>query len=66
MASYVERVLDFMERVTKIPEIEKQIREDLEWAIETISTNKLYSSGLEGFDQLIQNSNSKGSGNTDS
>jgi len=49
MASYVERVLDFMERVTKIPEIEKQIREDVEWAIETISANKLYSGGLDGF-----------------
>ena len=49
MASYVERVLDFMERVTKIAEIDKQIREDVEWAIETISANKLYSGGLDGF-----------------
>jgi len=43
MASYVERVLDFMERVTKIPDIEKQIRDVVECAIETISGNKLYS-----------------------
>lgn len=49
MTSYVERVLDFMERVIKIEEIEKQIREDVEWAIETISENKLYKGGLDGF-----------------
>jgi Ion transport protein len=42
MASYVERVLDFFERLTKNPEIEKTLKEDVEWAIDIISANKLY------------------------
>lgn len=42
MASYVERVLDFLERLTKNAEIEKTLREDVEWAIDVISANKLY------------------------
>jgi hypothetical protein len=49
MTSYVERVLDFFERVIKLAEVDKQIREDVEWAIETISENKLYKGGLDGF-----------------
>jgi hypothetical protein len=49
MASYVERVLDFFERLSKNSEIEKTLREDVEWAIEVISANKLYQGGLEGF-----------------
>jgi hypothetical protein len=49
MASYVERVLDFFERLTKNPEIEKTLREDVEWAIDIISANKLYQGGFEGF-----------------
>lgn len=49
MASYVERVIDFFERLTKNPEIEKTLREDVEWAIDIISANKLYQGGFEGF-----------------
>lgn len=49
MASYVERVLDFFERLTKNGEIEKTLREDVEWAIDVISANKLYQGGFEGF-----------------
>ena len=49
MASYVERVLDFLERLTKNTEIEKTLREDVEWAIDVISANKLYQGGFEGF-----------------
>ena len=49
MASYVERVLDFFERLTKNGEIEKNLREDVEWAIDVISANKLYQGGFEGF-----------------
>lgn len=49
MASYVERVLDFFERLTKNSEIEKSLREDVEWAIDVISANKLYQGGFEGF-----------------
>jgi hypothetical protein len=49
MASYVERVLDFFERITKNEEIEKTLREDVEWAIDVISANKLYQGGFMGF-----------------
>lgn len=49
MASYVERVLDFFERLTKNQDIEKILREDVEWAIDVISANKLYQGGFEGF-----------------
>lgn len=49
MASYVERVLDFLERLSKNEEIDKILREDVEWAVEVISANKLYQGGLEGF-----------------
>lgn len=49
MASYVERVLDFLERLYKNSDIEKTLREDVEWAIEMISENKLYNGGFEGF-----------------
>ena len=52
MASYVERVLDFLERLTKNAEIEKTLREDVEWAIDVISANKLYQGGFEGFKLL--------------
>ena len=42
MSSYVERVLEYLERLTKNDEIEKTLREDVEWAIDMISGNKLY------------------------
>ena len=49
MASHVERVLDFFERLSKNADIEKTLREDVEWAIDVISANKLYQGGFEGF-----------------
>jgi hypothetical protein len=42
MSSYVEKVLDFLERHTVHPGVPKQLQEDLEWAIDVISANKLY------------------------
>ncbi len=42
MASYVERVLDFLERVAKNENVDKTLKEDVEWAIDMISANKLY------------------------
>jgi len=42
MASYVERVLDFFERLAKNENVDKILREDVEWAIDMISANKLY------------------------
>ena len=49
MASYVERVLDFLERLSKNEEIDKILREDVEWAVEVITANKLYQGGFDGF-----------------
>ena len=42
MSSYVERVLDFLEKHTANPEIPKTLQEDIQWAIDIISANKLY------------------------
>ena len=42
-------MLDFFERLSKNADIEKTLREDVEWAIDVISANKLYQGGFEGF-----------------
>ena len=47
MASYVERIIDFLERQAANPEIPKTLLEDIEWAIEIISTNQLYTGNLD-------------------
>jgi hypothetical protein len=47
MASYVERVLDFFERLSKNENVDKTLREDVEWAIEMISANKLYTGSID-------------------
>jgi hypothetical protein len=55
MASYVERVLDFFERLAKNENVDKTLREDVEWAIDMISANKLYTGTLDSlglYDQL--------------
>lgn len=49
MASYVERVLDFFERLMDNSDIPKHLKEDIQWAVDIISANKLYAGGLEGF-----------------
>lgn len=49
MASHVERVLDYMEKLITNPDIPKELQEDLQWAVDTISSNKLYKGGMEGF-----------------
>lgn len=49
MASYVERVLDYFERLTQNNDIPKHLKEDLQWAIDIISGNRLYVGGFEGF-----------------
>ena len=46
MCSYVERVIDLLEKLSKNQDIPKEIKEDIEWAIETISSNKLYKGEL--------------------
>ena len=46
MASHVERIIDLLERQIVNPEIPKMLMEDIEWAIEVISTNKLYTGNM--------------------
>ena len=46
MWSYVERVIDLLEKLSKNQDIPKEIKEDIEWAIETISSNRLYKGEL--------------------
>lgn len=47
MASYVERIIDFLERQAANPEMPKMLMEDIEWAVEVISANKLYTGSLD-------------------
>jgi len=49
IASYVERVLDFLEKLAENADVPKHLREDIQWAVDVISANKLYAGGLEGF-----------------
>jgi len=47
MASYVERVIDFLEKLSNNPELPKMLVEDIQWGIEVISANKLYTGNLD-------------------
>jgi hypothetical protein len=47
MASHVERLIDFLERCMTNQDLPKVLLEDIEWAIETISANKLYAGNLD-------------------
>lgn len=49
MASYVEKVLDLFEKLAVNPDIPKHLQEDINWAIDVISANKLYVGSFEGF-----------------
>lgn len=49
MSSYVERVLDFLEKQAENPAVPKHLQEDLQWSIEIISQNKMYSVNTEEF-----------------
>jgi len=46
MASHVERVIDFLERCTNNADMPKMLVEDIQWAIDVISANKLYTGNL--------------------
>ena len=46
MASYVERITDFLEKQMVNEALPKNLREDIEWAVEVISSNKLYNGNL--------------------
>lgn len=47
MASYVERVIDFLERQSNNNDLPKMLVEDIQWAIDVISANKLYTGNLD-------------------
>lgn len=49
MASNVERVIDYLEKVYEHPSTPKALKEDVEWAIDMVSSNKLYKGDLDGF-----------------
>lgn len=49
MSSYVERVIDFLEKHQVNQDVPKHLREDLQWAIDIISSNKLYIHNFAGF-----------------
>jgi len=46
MASHVERVIDFLERCEQNADMPKMLVEDIQWAMEVISTNKLYTGNI--------------------
>ena len=49
MPCYIERVLDFLEKQKVNAQVPKQLQEDLVWAYELISGNRLYSANIEDF-----------------
>ena len=48
MASYVERIIDFLDRQVLNEDYPKNVLEDIEWAIEVISANRLSQGNLGG------------------
>ena len=49
MASYVERIIDFLEKLLENDAYPKTLLEDIEWAIEVISANKLKAGNMNIF-----------------
>ena len=49
MPSNIERITDFLERLTKNQNVPKALIEDIKWAIKTLSSNKLFKSKMGGF-----------------
>ena len=47
MASHIERLIDYLERQVESNDMPKMLIEDIQWAIDTISANKLYSGNLD-------------------
>jgi len=45
----VECVLEFLDKQSKNDDIPKHLQEDIQWAIDTISNNKLYIGNFDGF-----------------
>ena len=49
ISTYVEAVIEFLEKQTVNNSVPKELQEDLQWVIDVISANKLYSGNLEVF-----------------
>ena len=47
MASHIEKIIDFLEKLLENNDMPKMLLEDIEWTIEVISANKLYSGSLD-------------------
>ena len=54
MASYVERIIDFLEKQAGNADMPKMLKEDIEWAIDVISANKLYTGSLDSINFNLQ------------
>jgi hypothetical protein len=46
MASHVERVTELLDRLAENSDVPKTLQEDVIWAYDIITTNKLYSGNL--------------------
>lgn len=49
MSSYIERVLEFLEKQLNNKELNHQLLEDIEWAIDIIGKNKLNTAADKSF-----------------
>ena len=47
MTTNVERLIEFLELLMENTKLPAMLIEDIEWAIEVISKNKLYTGGLD-------------------
>jgi hypothetical protein len=47
MASHVERVTELLDRLAENSDVPKTLREDVQWAYDVITSNKLYAGSLE-------------------
>ena len=47
ISTYVERVIEFLEKQTQDIKVPKHLQEDLQWVIDQISANKLYAGNID-------------------
>lgn len=43
MESHIERLINYLDKLLENQNLPKMLHEDIEWAVEVISENKLYS-----------------------
>jgi hypothetical protein len=46
MESHIERLINYLDKLLENQNLPKMLHEDIEWAVEVISENKLYSGQL--------------------